>query len=208
MDDRFLRERMVAEQVEARGVTDRAVTDAMRRVPRHEFVSGAEESAYEDHPVQIGDGQTISQPYIVAVMAEAMSIGPGDNVLEVGAGSGYAAAVFAEMGAAVTTIERHSGLADGARNVLSRLGYHTVTVITGDGSDGWPDSAPYDAISVAAATEEVPPAWPRQLRTGGRLVVPLGTPGFGQQLRVGVKSESGELVWQDLGGVTFVPLVR
>jgi len=208
MDDETLRMRMVTEQIERRGVRSEPVLAAMRRVPRHEFVPArSRASAYEDHPLPIGEGQTISQPYIVALMAEAMNVAPGDTVLEVGTGSGYASAVLAELGAVVVTVERRADLAANARLALSRLGYDTVTVVTGDGTRGWAAAGPYDAIAAAAATPAVPRAWGDQLVTGGRLVVPLGVSGWGQQLRRGIKQPDGEFEWHDLGGVTFVPLI-
>lgn len=202
------RERMVAEQIAARGIRDPRVLDAMRRVPREEFVRRlSRSSAYEDHPLPIGSGQTISQPYIVARTVEAAAVDGNSSVLDVGTGSGYAAAVLAEIAADVVSIERHPELADGARRLLTRLGYTNVTVVTGDGTLGWPDAAPYDAIVVAAAAPRVPAPWLEQLTVGGRLVAPIGTPGFGQKLQRITVGPDGTLQTDDLGGVTFVPLI-
>lgn len=202
------RERMVAEQIAARGIRDQRVLDAMRRVPREEFVRRlSRSSAYEDHPLPIGSGQTISQPYIVARTIEAAAVDENSSVLDIGTGSGYAAAVLAEIVAHVVSIERHPELADGARDLLRRLGYTNVTVVTGDGTLGWPDTAPYDAIVVAAAAPRVPAPWLEQLAAGGRLVAPIGTPGFGQKLQRITVGPDGALQTEDLGGVTFVPLI-
>jgi protein-L-isoaspartate(D-aspartate) O-methyltransferase len=202
------RERMVTEQIAARGIKDPRVLDAMRRVPREEFVRRlSRSSAYEDHPLPIASGQTISQPYIVALTVEAAQVDEHSHVLDVGAGSGYAAAVMAEIVADVVSIERHPELADGARDVLQRLGYSNVSVVIGDGTLGWPDAAPYDAIVVAAAAPRVPLPWLEQLKDGGRLVMPLGTPGFGQRLQRITLGPNREPRTDDLGGVTFVPLI-
>lgn len=201
------REKMVAEQIAARGIRDERVLDAMRRVPREEFVlKNSRSSAYDDHPLPIGDGQTISQPYIVALTVEAAQIDGSSHVLDVGTGSGYAAAVMAEIAGDIVSIERHPGLASSARRVLDRLGYSTVTVVVGDGTLGWPDAAPYDAIVAAAAAPRVPDPWIDQLRAGGRLIMPVGTPGFGQRLQRITRTDATHRV-DDLGGVTFVPLI-
>ncbi|SFO00923.1 protein-L-isoaspartate(D-aspartate) O-methyltransferase [Mycetocola miduiensis] len=205
---RSKRERMVAEQIAARGIRDSRVLDAMRRVPREEFVRRlSRSSAYEDHPLAIASGQTISQPYIVALTVEAALVDERSHVLDVGTGSGYGAAVLAEIVADVVSIERHPELANGAREVLERLGYSTVSVVTGDGTLGWPDAAPYDAIVVAAAAARVPGPWLEQLKDGGRLVMPVGTPGFGQRLQRITLGPGRVPRADDLGGVTFVPLI-
>ena len=202
------RERMVADQIAARGIRDPRVLSAMGRVPREEFVRvRSRSSAYEDHPLPIGSGQTISQPYIVALTVEAARVDEYSHILDVGTGSGYAAAVLAEIAADVISIERHPELADGAREVLERLGYSNVTVVTGDGTLGWADAAPYDAIVVAAAAPRVPDPWLEQLADGGRLVMPLGTPGFGQKLKRFTLGPDRLPGMDDLGGVTFVPLI-
>ncbi len=170
------RRRMVREQIERRGVRDGRVLAAMAGVPRHLFVPEAlRERAYEDGPLPIGGGQTISQPYIVAFMTEAARPGPGDRVLEVGTGSGYQAAVLASIVAHVYTIEIRPELAQEARARLAALGYRNVTVRVGDGHAGWPEEAPFDAIVVTAAPEVVPPALVGQLASGGRLVIPIGS---------------------------------
>ncbi len=200
------RQRMVADQIEARGVRDGRVLAAMRRVPRHRFVPEDEAAmAYEDHPLPIGQGQTISQPYIVAAMTELLELEPGDRVLEIGTGSGYQAAVLAEIGAKVFSIEIVPELAERARRTLSETGHPEVTVVTGDGWKGLPDRAPFDAIIVTAAPDRVPEALIDQLRPGGRLVVPVGT--YFQTLRVIEKTESG-VESRDVFGVRFVPMVE
>src|SRR5215213_5675885 len=162
-------------QIARRSVRDPQVLEAMRHVPREAFVEpGCEEFAYEDGPLPIGEGQTISQPYIVALMIEAAELEPGDRVLEVGAGSGYAAAVLGRIAARVHAIERHAALADAAWRRLERLGCDNVELRVGDGTLGWPEAAPFDAILVAAGGPEVPRALKEQLAIGGRLVIPVG----------------------------------
>lgn len=169
------RERMVATQIVARGVHDPSTLAALRKVPRHLFVPAASlAQAYEDHPVPIGYGQTISQPYVVAYMTEALGLHGGESVLEVGTGCGYQAAVLAEIAARVHTIEIVAPLAEEAAARLERLGYANVTVRAGDGYLGWPDAAPFDAIVVTAAAPRVPEPLLRQLREGGRLILPVG----------------------------------
>jgi protein-L-isoaspartate(D-aspartate) O-methyltransferase len=172
------REHMVAAQIAGRGVRDPRVLDAMRQVPREVFVGeGMEEFAYEDSPLPIAEGQTISQPYIVALMIEAAEVGPGDNVLEIGTGSGYAAAVLSRIAGHVHSIERHRPLADLARRRFERLGYDNIEVHDGDGTLGWAAAAPYDAIIVTAGGPEVPEALRRQLKIGGRMIIPIGNLG-------------------------------
>jgi len=169
------RERMVAEQVEARGVRDAATLAAMRAVPRHLFVPSAQVgAAYEDHPLPIGHGQTISQPYIVAFMTEALGLRGGETVLEVGTGSGYQAAVLARIASRVYSMEIVEPLAAEARERLSRLQYPNVEVRAGDGYLGWPDAAPFDGIMVTAAAPRIPEPLKEQLKDGGRLVIPVG----------------------------------
>lgn len=197
---------MVESQLEARGIADRRVLDAMGRVPREEFVGARDRPrAYEDTPLPIGFGQTISQPYMLAFLCEAARVEPGDRVLDVGTGSGYQAAVLAEMGAEVHTIERFAELAERARAGLGAAGYERVDVRVGDGSLGIPEAAPFDAIAVAAAAPVVPDALAEQLALGGRLVVPVGDP-EGQRVQVIVRSEEGRLVTRSLP-CRFVPLV-
>jgi len=208
--DRFARERqrMVGEQIEARGIRDSAVLGAMSRVPRHLFVpEEARPGAYADTPQPIGYGQTISQPYIVALMIQAAGIKPGDGVLEVGAGSGYAAAVISRIAGKVIGIERQHELVEIARERLQRLGYDNVDIVEGDGTKGWRDGAPYDAILAAASGSHVPRPLVEQLAPGGRIVMPIGDPGWVQQLVKVTKNDDGTLVQQDLGGVRFVPLI-
>ncbi|HVS03603.1 MAG TPA: protein-L-isoaspartate(D-aspartate) O-methyltransferase [Thermoanaerobaculia bacterium] len=202
------RERMVSRQIAARGVRDERVLEAMRRVPREPFLrQELRDLAYEDSPLPIAEGQTISQPYMVALMTEALELGPDDRVLEIGTGSGYAAAVLAEVAAEVVTVERHRSLADEARRRLAGLGYDQIEVVHADGTLGWPERAPYDAIVVAAGGPDVPAALQRQLAIGGRLVIPVGPTRLLQTLvrlrRVGEKDFRHE----DLGEVRFVPLV-
>ena len=193
--------------IAARGVRDSATLAAMRLVPRHEFVPTEHRRlAYGDHPLPIGHEQTISQPYIVALMTEAIEVRPGMKVLEVGTGSGYQAAVLAAMGAEVYTIELLEPLATSARARLGRLGFANVTVRHGDGYLGWPDEAPFDAVIVTAAPEEVPPALTDQLRPGGRLVIPVGPVNAVQLLQLLTKAEDGTLATTVLLPVRFVPM--
>jgi len=200
------RVRMVREQIAGRGVEDPRVLEAVRRVPRHEFVaSRLREQAYDDRPLPIGHGQTISQPYVVAAMTELAAVGPASKVLEVGTGSGYQAAVLAELAGEVFTIEIVEPLAERARETLARLGYTNVHVRHGDGYAGWPEEAPFDAIVVTAAPPEVPPALREQLAVGGRLVVPVGRDW--QELEVHTRTEDGWEV-REVFPVRFVPMVR
>jgi protein-L-isoaspartate(D-aspartate) O-methyltransferase len=203
-----LRERMVSRQIEARGIGDPAVLAAMRAVPREQFVAPDwAEAAYDDRALPIEAGQTISQPYIVALMAAAAALGPRDHVLEVGAGSGYAAAVLGQVAGRVIAIERHEQLARLAAERIARLGYGNVRILAGDGLLGWPEGAPYDAILVAAGGAAVPPALVAQLRCGGRLVMPVGGRWAGQTLVRLVKRDDGTFEQADLCAVRFVPLV-
>jgi protein-L-isoaspartate(D-aspartate) O-methyltransferase len=202
------RARMVEDQIAGRGVLDPAVLAAMRAVPRECFVASAQaDAAYDDGPLPIGEGQTISQPYVVAVMTEALRLQPGDRVLEIGTGSGYAAAVLAVVAAEVYTIERIESLAERSRARLAELGYDNVHVRYGDGSLGWPEHAPYDAIVVTAGGPEVPPSLLRQLAVGGRLVMPVGPHLRSQRLVRVVRT--GESRWdrEALEEVAFVPLI-
>lgn len=202
------RERMVEDQIRRRGVTDGRVLDAMRRVPRENFVAeGQQDLAYEDAPLPIGVGQTISQPYIVALMAEAAKIAPRDRVLEIGTGSGYGAAVLSLVAAEVYTIERHQLLAEEARRRLRDLGYDNVQLRCGDGSEGWIEAAPFDAILVTAAAPTLPEPLLQQLAQGGRLIIPLGPPWRVQNLMRITRSGEAEYEEEDLGAVSFVPLV-
>lgn len=204
----FARERamMVQEQLRSRDIRDPAVLDAMTRVPRHRFVpSEYERMAYADHPLPIGFNQTISQPYIVGYMTEAARVSAGDKVLEVGTGSGYQAAILAELAREVYTIEIIPELADGARTVLRDLGYTNVEVRTGDGYAGWKEQAPFDAIVVTAAPDHVPQALIDQLAVNGRMIIPVGK--GEQQMRVISRTAAG--VTEEITlPVRFVPLVR
>jgi protein-L-isoaspartate(D-aspartate) O-methyltransferase len=200
------RRHMVDSQLRARGISDPRVLDAMLRVPRHEFVSATNRAqAYEDHPLPIADGQTISQPYVVALMLESLQLTPTDTVLEVGTGSGYATALLAELAANVFSIERHASLAANARVVLASLGYTNVRVFTGDGTLGLPNDAPFDAILVSAASFNVPPALLSQLREAGRLIIPVGPPDS-QQLHL-IRIVNGQPVVSLRDPVRFVPLI-
>jgi protein-L-isoaspartate(D-aspartate) O-methyltransferase len=206
-DPATARRLMIDDQLRSRGISDPRVLDAMLRVPRHEFVSPEQRAqAYEDHPLPIGEGQTISQPYVVALMLEALQLAPDDKVLEVGAGSGYATALLAELAAQVYAIERHDVLAVSARDVLARLGYNNVRVLTGDGSLGLPAVAPFDAILVSAAAPDLPSALIAQLREGGRMIVPVGT-GDSQQLQF-IRIVNGQPVITQREAVRFVPLIQ
>jgi protein-L-isoaspartate(D-aspartate) O-methyltransferase len=202
------RDRMVDVQIARRGVRDRHVLDAMRAVPREAFVEpGLAEFAYADGPLPIGEGQAISRPYVVALMTEAAEVKPGERVLEVGAGSGYAAAVMSRIAARVHAVERHAVLADDARRRLGRLGYDNIELRVGDGTLGWPEAAPFDAILVAAGGPEVPPALREQLAIGGRLVVPVGGEDDGQTLLRITRTGAAAYEEEDLGDVALVPLV-
>lgn len=199
------RDKMVDLQIAARDVTDPDVLDAMRTVPRHEFVLERYlDQAYADHPLPIGYGQTISQPYIVAVMTEKIGVKRGDKVLDIGTGSGYQAAILAQLGAEVYSIEIIPELAESATERLKRLGYDVVTT-QGDGYFGWQKHAPFDAIIVAAAPDHVPQPLALQLKDGGRLVIPVGPQGSYQTLWQ-FSREGDELEAVNLGGVAFVPL--
>ena len=203
-----LRERMVRRQIEARGISDATILEAFRAVPREAFVSSDyARDAYDDHPLPIEAGQTISQPYIVALMIAAAELGPCDKVLEVGAGSGYAAAIMSRIAREVIGIERQHDLVEIARKRLNRLGYHNIRIVEGDGTRGCPEKAPFDAILAAASGSHVPPSLVAQLAPGGRLVMPIGNPKWVQKLVKVTKLEDGSLQRRDLGEVRFVPLI-
>jgi len=202
------REAMVERHLKRRGIAETRILDAFREVPREAFVSEEHAHlAYGDHPLPIEAGQTISQPYIVALMIEAAAIKPGDSVLEVGAGSGYAAAVVSRIADKVVAIERQHDLVRVATERLQRLGYDNVEIIEGDGTRGCPDHAPFDAVLAAASGSHVPPALVAQLAPGGCLVMPIGDPGGVQELIKVTKQEDGILRQENLGGVRFVPLI-
>lgn len=200
------RKRMVANQIEARGVKDTLVLGAMSEIPRHLFVpAAAVDQAYEDYPLPIGEGQTISQPYIVALMTERLAAGKDSKILEIGTGSGYQAAVLACIAARVFTIEINDALARQAAATLERLGFRNVRVRSGDGFFGWPEEAPFDGIIITAAVPEVPPALFAQLKEGGRLVIPLGDPRTYQVLTL-VTKRRGKPVKEQILDVRFVPM--
>lgn len=202
------RETMVRRQIAARGIGSRRLLDAFRSVPREEFVpEGVRQFAYEDGPLPIGAEQTISQPYIVALMIEAAGIEPGDKVLEIGAGSGYAAAVMGRIAGEVISIERHRALAEAARARMARLGYDNVRIVEGDGTGGLAEEAPFDAILCAASGSHVPCALLDQLAAGGCLVMPVGEPNAVQKLVKLVRRGEEDFEEEDLGPVRFVPLI-
>lgn len=201
-----LRHQMVDTQLRQRGIADERVLAAMERVPRHEFAPERyRDQAYEDHPLPIGERQTISQPYIVAIMLNALNLSPTEKVLEIGTGSGYVTALLAELTARVISIERHESLAESARALLAALGYCNVNVVTGDGTRGFPETAPYDAIVVSAAAAEMPAALIAQLGEGGRMIIPVGS-NDSQQLRL-VRMEDGQPHVEFRELCRFVPLI-
>jgi protein-L-isoaspartate(D-aspartate) O-methyltransferase len=201
------RQLMVDSQLRGRGISDPRVLDAMLRIPREEFVPATYRAqAYEDHPLPIGNDQTISQPYIVAVMLESLQLTSSSRVLEVGTGSGYVTALLAELAGEVVSVERHPSLAEKAREVLAALGYGNVKVITGDGTLGYPAAAPFDAILVSAAAAELPRALLSQLSDTGRMIVPVGT-NDSQQLQL-VRMINGQPLVTPRELVRFVPLVN
>ena len=203
--DAARRAKMVETQIAARGVRDPRVLAAMRKVPRHQFVDpGARGEAYEDHPVPIGNNQTISQPYIVALMTELLELPPHARVLEIGTGSGYQSAVLGEIAAEVYSIEILPDLAQAAADKLKELGYANVEVRAGDGYRGWPEHAPFDGIVVTAAPERIPQPLVDQLAVGGRMVIPVG--GFFQELKVFTKEKDGRITERDMIPVRFVPM--
>ena len=200
------RHKMVKEQIEHRGITDRRILDVMRKVKRHLFVpTYLQNAAYDDRPLPIGHGQTISQPYIVAYMTEAVKLGPNDRVLEIGTGSGYQAAVLAEIAKEVYTIEILQPLAESARLLLEGLGYKNIKVRQGDGYQGWREYAPFDCIIVTAAPLELPQELLKQLKIGGRMVIPMGS--FFQELYRFTRTDS-DFKKETLLPVTFVPMVH
>jgi protein-L-isoaspartate(D-aspartate) O-methyltransferase len=200
---------MVNDQIEARGVTNAHVLAAMLKVPRHDFVpERLRDAAYDDGPLPIGYGQTISQPFIVGLMTEMLQLKRGDKVLEIGTGSGYQAAVLAEITDKVFTMEIIEALADAATGRLKRLGYDKVQVKFADGYFGWPGQAPFDAIIVTAAADHVPPPLIEQLKPGGRMVIPLGSVFFRQTLVFVEKDKDGKLRTRNIAPVAFVPLTR
>lgn len=203
-DFKAMREKMVETQIKARGIKDYRVLSAMLKIERHLFVPETlRSSAYSDQPLPIGEGQTISQPYIVALMTDLLELKGGERVLEVGTGSGYQAAILAELAKEVYTIEIIERLASSAKNLLFDLGYRNITVKAGDGYLGWPEVAPFDAIIITCAPDHIPKPLLEQLKEGGRMVVPVGT--YSQELKKIIK-RSGKIETTDIIPVIFVPM--
>jgi len=197
---------MVETQLRQRGIQDERILEVMRRVPRHLFVPPEfEREAYADSPVPIGEGQTISQPYIIAYMLEALALEPQEKVLEIGTGSGYQTALLAELVSEVYSVERYASLLHRASVILNRLGYQNIVLIEGDGSEGYSQGAPYDAITVGAAAPDIPPALFQQVREGGRMILPVGPPEM-QELQLVLKKNQQPVV-RRLEGCRFVPLI-
>lgn len=202
------RQRMIEIHLKQRGITDKRVLEAFGTVPREEFVpADRRDSAYADHPLPIGRGQTISQPYIVALTVQALEITDTDTVLELGTGSGYAAAIIGKLAHRVITVERIPELAERARGILEKLGYRTIEVHTADGTLGFPDEAPYNAIAAAAAAPNVPPELIKQLASNGRIVIPVGPEGY-QELLLIHTDDHGDIIEQrNICDCSFVPLI-
>lgn len=206
MDFEFLRQRMVDEQLIPRGISDATVLSVFRKVPRHEFVPQEYmDSAYDDHPLPIGGGQTISQPYMVALMTEQLNLKGGEKILEIGAGSGYQAAILAEIASEVYTVERIETLAKKCDAVLKKSGYKNIKVVVGDGTLGHEEAAPYDGIIVTCGAPGIPSSYIEQLKTGGILVIPIGSQ-FSQVLTVVKKTKEG-VQTKEVCGCVFVPLI-
>lgn len=208
-DDPYRAKRMdmVERQIRGRGIRDARVLAAMEKVPRHLLVDRSlRPGAYSDHPLPIGEGQTISQPYVVALMTEELRLSPTDRVLEIGAGSGYQAAILAEIVKEVFTIEIRKGLAERAAERLKDLGYRNIRVKYADGYFGWQEHAPFDAIIITAAVNHIPPPLLKQLKEGGRLILPLGSTVFYQTLTLVTKKKGGDLSVEQKGEVAFVPM--
>jgi protein-L-isoaspartate(D-aspartate) O-methyltransferase len=200
------RRTMIEHHLKGRDITNPAVLQAMDAVPRHRFVvPGLQSQAYADRPLPIGNGQTISQPYIVALMTQLLEVSPEDRVLEIGTGCGYQAAVLSKLGAKVYTIEIIEKLARNAQNLLTKLGFQNIYVKAGDGFDGWPEHAPFDKVILTCAVKKIPPALIAQLAEGGRIIAPLGSPGTVQQLVLATKS-NGEIKRTRIIPVRFVPM--
>lgn len=200
------KQKMLKNNIIARGITDTKVLGAMSKIPRHRFVDDSlRDQAYADHPLPIGEGQTISQPYVVALMTEALNLRPSDRVLEIGTGSGYQAAVLAEIVKEVYTIEIREKLKTKAAALLNELGYKNVKTKYADGYFGWEEFAPFDAIIITASANHIPPPLIKQLKEGGRLIIPLGSTLYYQTLTLATK-KGGELEVEQMGGVAFVPM--
>ncbi|MCX7987664.1 MAG: protein-L-isoaspartate(D-aspartate) O-methyltransferase [Bacteroidales bacterium] len=209
-DKEYLRQReqMVAEQIIERGIKDKNVISAMLKVERHKFVPDEyKHAAYGDHPLPIGYEQTISQPYVVAFMTEALQLKPTDKVLEIGTGSGYQAAILAEICDSVFTIEIIPELAESSEKVLKNLGYKNVWVKCDDGYKGWPEKAPFDAIIVTCSPTKIPQPLKEQLKEGGKMIIPIGSAAYGQELYI-IKKENGKLIEKAVLPVRFVPMVN
>ncbi|MCX7816451.1 MAG: protein-L-isoaspartate(D-aspartate) O-methyltransferase [Syntrophales bacterium] len=211
MIDRFRKQRqkMVETQIRARGIRDERVLSAMEKIPRHLFVEEAlADQAYNDNPLPIGEGQTISQPYIVALMTEALALTGKEKVLEIGTGSGYQTAILAELCDSVFSIERIASLANAARKILDQLGYYNVAIRVGDGTLGWKEEAPFDAIIVTAGAPRIPKTLVEQLVTGGRMVIPVGGRFSQELIKITKKSEnSDDIIKEHLCGCRFVDLI-
>ncbi len=206
MNFQILRNRMVKEQLISRGITDEKVLEAFRKVPRHKFISARHlASAYDDHPLPISEGQTISQPYIVALMSECLALTGNERILEIGAGSGYQAAILAELAGEVYTVERIPTLAEDAQQILKKLGYRNVNVKCGDGTLGWKEFSPYQGIIVTAGAPQIPEPLIEQLDEGGRIVIPLGE-SFSQMLTL-IEKKEGKIFQSSVCGCVFVPLI-
>lgn len=207
LDFEMMRNAMVEEQLIPRGISDKKVLEVFRRLPRHEFV-GKDflQSAYNDYPLPIGENQTISQPYMVALMTESLHLTGSEKIMEVGTGSAYQAAILAELVKEVYSVERFQSLANTAYSILERLGYKNVKIRAGDGTLGWEEFAPYDGIIVTAGAPGIPESFIRQLKDGGRLVIPIGSSGFGQILTL-VEKIGNTIRTSEICGCMFVPLI-
>ena len=204
--DKILREMMVEEQLIPRGISDRRVLEVMRKVPRHVFIPTAGlENAYGDYPMPVGSGQTISQPYMVALMTQCLGLCGEEKVLEIGTGSGYQAAILAELAKEVYSVERHETLAKNAQAILGKFAYTGIKIKVGDGTEGWQEYAPFDGIVVTAGTPSIPAPLIEQLAEGGRLVAPVGG-GFSQTLIL-ARKQGGRITQEEICGCTFVPLI-
>ena len=205
-EDIILRNGLVEDQLIPKGITDKKVLAVIRNVPRHLFTAGKSlENSYADHPLPVGEGQTISQPYMVALMTQCLELKGGERVLEIGTGSGYQAAILAEIAKEIYSVERFDSLAQKAQVILEGLGYKNIRIKVGDGTEGWKEFAPYDGIIVTAGAPSVPEPLVEQLAEGGRLVIPVGG-AFGQELLL-IRKNQGEIAQESICGCTFVPLV-